>query len=109
MHCMACGAQMILVKAIEDVSMLVPGFERSGYMCSFCNETEQRLVFNKPGEQAEAAIAPASTSVVPTPTSRNLIQRAENFVRSAPANSFDLPSSRAGSDLNGKECGEVSE
>ena len=51
MRCMACGAEMILVKVIEDVTMPVPGFQRRAYMCSECNETEQRLVFNKPGEQ----------------------------------------------------------
>jgi hypothetical protein len=43
MHCMACGAEMILVKVMEDVTMPVPGFERHAYMCSLCNETEQRL------------------------------------------------------------------
>jgi DNA-directed RNA polymerase subunit RPC12/RpoP len=51
MRCMACGAEMILVKVIEDVTMPVPGFQRRAYMCSECHETEQRLVFNKPGEQ----------------------------------------------------------
>jgi DNA-directed RNA polymerase subunit RPC12/RpoP len=51
MRCMACGAEMILVKVIEDVTMPVPGFQRRVYMCSECNETEQRLVFNKPDEQ----------------------------------------------------------
>ena len=43
---MACGAEMILANAIEDISMPVAGFERRAYMCSLCNETEQRLVFN---------------------------------------------------------------
>ncbi len=85
MLCMSCGAEMILVNAIEDVSMPVAGFERRAYMCSLCNETEQRLVFNKPSEQAEAATAPALTSVVPTSTSLNLMQRAKNFVRLARA------------------------
>jgi hypothetical protein len=28
MRCMACGAEMILVKVIEDVTMPIPGFER---------------------------------------------------------------------------------
>jgi len=47
MRCMACGAEMILVKAIEDETMPVPGFQRHAYMCSSCHDTEQRLVFNK--------------------------------------------------------------
>ena len=53
MHCMACGAEMILVKTIEDVSMPIAGFERRAYMCSLCHETEQRLVFNKRPEERE--------------------------------------------------------
>jgi hypothetical protein len=83
MRCMACGAEMILVKVIEDVTVPVPGFQRRAYMCSECNETEQRLVFNKPGEQSDAATAPGPASVVPISTSPNLIQRASNFVRLA--------------------------
>jgi hypothetical protein len=82
---MACGAEMILVNAIEDISMPVAGFERRAYMCSLCNETEQRLVFNKLGEQAESAIAPLSTSDVPASTPPNLIERAKNLVRLARA------------------------
>jgi hypothetical protein len=30
---MACGAEMILMKVIEDMTMPVPGFERHAYMC----------------------------------------------------------------------------
>ena len=83
---MASGAEMILVNTIEDISMPVAGFERRAYMCSLCNDTEQRLVFNKPGEQAETAIAPASTSDVPASTTPpNLIERAKNLMRLARA------------------------
>jgi hypothetical protein len=78
---MACGAEMILVKIIEDVTMPVPGFEHHAYMCSLCNETEQRLVFNKRVERPKAATAPGPASVVPTSTSPNLVQRAKRFVR----------------------------
>ena len=53
MRCMACGAEMILVKTIEDVSMPIAGFERRAYMCSLCHETEQRFVFNKRPEERE--------------------------------------------------------
>jgi hypothetical protein len=80
---MACGAEMILVNAIEDVTMPVRGFERHAYMCSKCDETEQRLVFNKPAEQPEAATAPTSASVAPTPTSPKLMKIAKSFVRLA--------------------------
>jgi hypothetical protein len=66
MHCRACGAEMILVKAVEDVSMPVAGFERHAYMCSLCNETEQRLVFNKRAEEREPPAAPGPASVCAT-------------------------------------------
>ena len=80
MRCMACAAEMILVKIIEDVTMPVPGFERHAYMCSLCNETEQRLVFNKRSEERELETAPAA-SVVPPSSSRNLVQTAKSLVR----------------------------
>jgi hypothetical protein len=85
MRCMACGAEMILVNAIEDHSMPVAGFERRAYICSLCNETEQRLVFNKPSAQAESSVAPASTSDVLASTPPTLIERAKNLVRLARA------------------------
>jgi hypothetical protein len=85
MHCMACGAEMILVKVIEDVTMPVPGFEHRAYMCSLYNETEHRLVFNKRETQSEAATAAGLASVMPTSGSQNLIQRAKRFVRLARA------------------------
>jgi hypothetical protein len=80
---MACGAEMILLNAIEDVTMPVRGFQHHAYMCSECNETEQRLVFNKQAEQPETATAPAPTavSVGPNSTSPNLMQIAKSLVR----------------------------
>lgn len=66
MHCMACGAEMILVKTIEDVSMPIAGFERRAYMCSLCHETEQRFVFNKRPEEREPEPTSTPASVVPT-------------------------------------------
>ena len=47
MRCMACGAEMILLKVIADETMPVPGFQRHAYMCSLCHDTEQRLFFNE--------------------------------------------------------------
>jgi hypothetical protein len=85
MRCMACAAEMILVNAIEDHSMPVAGFERRAYICSLCNETEQRLVFNKPSAQAESTVAPVSTSDVLASTPPTLIERAKNLVRLARA------------------------
>ncbi len=79
---MACGAEMILVKVIEDVTMPVPGFERHAYICSICNETEQRLVFNKSAEERKAeTAAPEPASIVSTSISQNLLQMAKRVVR----------------------------
>ena len=90
MHCMACGAEMILVKTIEDVSMPIAGFERRAYMCSLCHETEQRLVFNKRPEEREPEPTSTPASVVPTSMARNLVQTAKSLVRLVRAqNSFD--------------------
>lgn len=82
MRCMACGAEMILVKVIEDVTMPIPGFERHAYMCSICNETEQRLVFNKHADERKTeTAAPEPASVAPTSISQNLLQTAKRVVR----------------------------
>ena len=81
---------MILVKVIEDVTMPVPGFERHAYMCSLCNETEQRFVFNKRSEERELftgtpiekdETAPGRASVVPPAISQNLVQTVKSLVR----------------------------
>ena len=77
MRCMACGAEMILVKVIADETMPVPGFQRHAYMCSLCHDTEQRLVFNKHGQEREET-APAH--VEPASTVRNLRTAAKGFL-----------------------------
>jgi predicted ATPase len=51
------------VKVIEDVTMPVPGFERHAYMCSLCNETEQRLAFNRRAEERETVELRAAMSL----------------------------------------------
>jgi hypothetical protein len=70
MRCMACGADMILVKAIADETMPVPGFQRHAHMCSLCHDTEQRLVFNKHAQERELETVPAP--VEPASTVQNL-------------------------------------
>jgi hypothetical protein len=47
MRCMVCGAEMILIKAIPDDTMPVPGFEHHTFMCSACHDIESRLVFDR--------------------------------------------------------------
>jgi hypothetical protein len=78
MRCMACGAEMILVKVIADETMPVPGFQRHAYMCSLCHDTEQRLFFNKHAQQRELETVPAP--VEPASTVQNLRAAAKGFL-----------------------------
>ena len=78
MRCMACGAEMILLKVIADETMPVPGFQRHAYMCSLCHDTEQRLFFNKHVQQRELETVPAP--VEPASTVLNLRAAAKGFL-----------------------------
>ena len=54
MRCLICDAEMILIKAVSDESVAVPGFERHTLQCSSCGDVEERLVFSaKSGEAGE--------------------------------------------------------
>ena len=70
MRCMACGGEMVLINAIEDLTMPVIGFERHAYMCLACGNIEKRTVFNKQAkEKHEGEIAAAlSPPIVPAAT-----------------------------------------
>jgi hypothetical protein len=72
MRCMACGTEMTLMNVVQDDTMAVPGFEHRTFMCSECQDVEERLVFTKPAQEdntestpVELAppIAPASSAV----------------------------------------------
>lgn len=52
MRCMACGEEMRLVQAVPAEAMTVAGFEHHLFKCRGCNDTEQRLVFIRPGGEA---------------------------------------------------------
>ena len=89
MRCMACGAEMLLMKVVEDDTMAVAGFEHHTFMCSGCGDVEGRLIFNR--EQAIPAgsvtihaappLSPATTdetaasAVEPSPAAPGLLQR----------------------------------
>ncbi len=60
MRRLACGAEMILVNAIEDVTNASSRLRAPRLHVFGVNKTEQRLVFNKRAEQAEAATVPRS-------------------------------------------------
>ena len=46
MLCLACGAEMRLVEAVEDTTMLVSGYEHQTWQCSGCSGVEQRMTFS---------------------------------------------------------------
>jgi uncharacterized Zn finger protein len=46
--CLACGEEMVLVEAIPDNNMMVPGYEHQTLRCSACGVSECRLIFNPP-------------------------------------------------------------
>jgi hypothetical protein len=59
MRCLACGAEMNLMKAVQDDTMPVPGFEHHTFMCSACGDIERRLVFRHVGQRQRRASAGA--------------------------------------------------
>jgi hypothetical protein len=60
MRCLMCDAEMILIKALADESVGVPGFERHTLQCSCCGDVEERLVFG-----AKAGSRPAEVRAPP--------------------------------------------
>jgi hypothetical protein len=70
MRCMGCGGEMILMNVVPDDTMAVPGFEHHSFMCSECQDMEQRLVFTKYGreEAPEGMPIHAAPPIAPGPT-----------------------------------------
>jgi hypothetical protein len=60
MRCLMCGKEMVLIRAIEDTAMGVPGYERQSWQCSTCLEVEYRFVFTR------EKTVPDEVSVQPT-------------------------------------------
>jgi hypothetical protein len=50
MRCMACGDNMRLVRVVPDHTIAVPGFKRHTLKCPRCQDTEERLVFDRPSK-----------------------------------------------------------
>ena len=92
MRCMACGAEMLLMKVVEDDTMAVSGFEHHTFMCSGCGDVEGRLIFNR--EQAIPAgsvtihapppLSPATT-VQTSPAAPGLLERMAARLRGRPS------------------------
>ena len=73
MRCMLCNAEMTLIAAVKDESLMASGFERHVYMCSECGDTERRFVFKKHDNQDNrdqqhfyVTLAPEQTHVSPS-------------------------------------------
>ena len=47
MRCVSCGEEMRLLQVVEEMTMMVTGYEKHSFECSGCREVEQRLVFTK--------------------------------------------------------------
>ena len=47
MRCILCGEEMRLLQVVEEMTMMVTGYEKHSFECSGCREVEQRLVFTK--------------------------------------------------------------
>jgi hypothetical protein len=65
MHCVECGAEMILVNVVQlqGDTAAAPSLEDHRFKCSGCHEVKQRLVLTRHGREIDAApdIVPAST------------------------------------------------
>jgi hypothetical protein len=59
MRCIACGAEMHVVRVERDDTMMVPGYERQTLQCLSCNEIERRLVFSSEGVSSSAVAVSA--------------------------------------------------
>jgi hypothetical protein len=75
MLCMGCGAEMRLVQAVADNTMMVPGYEHQTLMCPTCGEIERRLTFRQPTPWTAAPLDPAPTE---PPAIRRQRERAGN-------------------------------
>lgn len=60
MRCIACGAEMQVVRVERDDTMMVPGYERQTLQCPACNEVERRLVFSSEGISGPEAVSAPS-------------------------------------------------
>ena len=64
MRCVACAAEMQLIRAEPDQSMLLSGKELHTFECSNCHRIEQTLVFTRNIEQiaGERMLLPSRSS-----------------------------------------------
>ena len=65
MHCMTCGAEMLLMHTVPDAAIEVAGFEHQTFMCSVCYDIERRLVFIRQERDADGVPLHASPPISP--------------------------------------------
>jgi hypothetical protein len=71
MQCLQCGAEMRLVLATHDDTMMVPGYEDQTFECTGCREREQRRTFKS------ASAAPAAEAAEQVPVQLSASEAAE--------------------------------
>jgi hypothetical protein len=70
MRCMACDAEMILMRVVPDDTLGVAGFEHHTFMCSACHDVQRLRVFTRHGRESAAEPMP----VIPHHLLRQLYQ-----------------------------------
>jgi hypothetical protein len=58
MRCMACDAEMILMRVVPDDTLGVAGFEHHTFMCSACHDVQRHRVFTRHGRESAAEPMP---------------------------------------------------
>jgi hypothetical protein len=64
MHCVTCGAEMILMNVVRGDATSPPGCERHTFKCSVCHEIERRLILTRHGREIDEPppLIPASAA-----------------------------------------------
>ena len=98
MLCMACGAEMRLMSAVPDETLMVPGYEHHTLQCMGCNDIERRLVFNRE-RAAQAAAEQVVEDVAPpvSPEPGNAHEISANEISGTARQSFSIAVSGWGS------------
>lgn len=76
MRCIACDAEMRLVRVVPDDTMLVPGYEYQTHECVGCREVETRLFFSREPIQAPPPDLPMPTNKTQAASSPSTWERA---------------------------------
>jgi hypothetical protein len=69
MRCLLCASEMVVMHVVADNTMPVAGFERHTFQCPSCGDVEQRLMFNRHGQDEAQPVQVSSPPVSPGPVS----------------------------------------